>query len=69
MANPKMEIKIDLGIPNETVEIMLHLLGVWQDHNPDKRIVGERIETVDGTKHRFYVEICDSKVTETQTRS
>ena len=48
-------VNIGLNITDDTLDQILYLLGIWQDHNPDKYIVGERVEEADGYRTTFKV--------------
>ena len=51
-------ITVDVGItiPDETLKSCLKILEIWQDENPDRFIVCDRIRTESGFNHQFYVQ-------------
>lgn len=55
MATTEIKIDIGLNITDETLDQILYLLGIWQNHNPDKYICGVTTDTKDGRKTVFKV--------------
>lgn len=56
MASPTITVNIGLNITDDTLDQILYLLGIWQNNNPDMRIVGEEVAMEDGYKTIFRVE-------------
>lgn len=49
-----VEVNASLTVSDETVKRCLRLIEIWQEDNPGKMIVGERISTSDGKEKTVF---------------
>lgn len=50
-----VKVNTEISVSDETAECCLKLLEMWQRNNPEKEIIGKRIETLTGEKTIFRI--------------
>lgn len=48
-------VNTEISVSDETAECCLKLLEIWKRNNPEKEIIGKRIETLTGDKIIFRI--------------
>lgn len=51
----EITVDVKVNIPDETIYQCLRVLEMWMDNNPDKDIVVDRVEGLNGFRHHAYI--------------